>query len=151
MQPNADILVLQSYLKLHIYIADGIRTLDAVGLPRLQRRWHSSHLGNCRCLVYSVYLYCCVNATNFISNVRVYSYLGELNMVKTGILRSLTISVKNVFGKSSKASANQYDDKTEEDVVSYNNNRLKYSSIICTHAVATICYEIGKDGYIKPI
>ncbi|MEL9940191.1 MAG: hypothetical protein QXH86_04155 [Ignisphaera sp.] len=72
-------------------------------------------------------------------------------MVKIGILRSLTISVKNVFGRDSKVSANQYSDETEKDTASYSNNRLKYPSILCTPTIPTICYEIGKDGYIKPI
>ncbi|MEM0027696.1 MAG: hypothetical protein QXT53_07080 [Ignisphaera sp.] len=72
-------------------------------------------------------------------------------MIKTGILKALTISVKNVFSKGNKALSNHDSDKAEESIAIYSNNRLKYSSILCAPTIPIECFEIEEDGYIKPI
>lgn len=70
-------------------------------------------------------------------------------MIKTGILRSLAISVKNVFS-ASKAVSSYHNEKTEErTIIYYRNNRAK-SAISCVPTLPTpMCYEIGEDGYIN--
>ncbi|MDK6029260.1 hypothetical protein QPL79_07770 [Ignisphaera sp. 4213-co] len=72
-------------------------------------------------------------------------------MIRTGILRSVTTSIRNVFSKNRNGASNSEKSSVEsvESIVIYSNNRMRDLVTCIPTLPAPVCFERDRDGYIK--